>query len=87
VLPGVVLFFAGLAAALGSRWFSQRKGRRAASWLVVVLALSTPYGLAAWWLWELDDDRFPWEALGPAGLVVGFIASYFLFDRQNADSD
>jgi len=84
VLPGVLLFVAGVAAGLGYRWFDQRKGRSASSWLAIAVALSIPYGLAAWWIWELDDDRFPWDALGPAGLLVGMIVGHFLFDRKSA---
>ena len=80
MLPGVVLFVAGVVGSFGFMWFDRRKQRPAKSWVTALLLLSIPYGLATWWIWSIDDDTLPWHVLGPMGLLVGFMAAHFLLD-------
>ena len=85
VLPGAVLFVVGVVATLGISWFDRRKDRPIKTWAVAVIVVSIPYGIAAWWVWSIDDDRFPVGVLGSAGLLVGYIVAHFMFDRTPAD--
>jgi xanthine/uracil permease len=85
VLPGAVLFVVGVVATLGISWFDRRKDRSIKTWAVAVMVVSIPYGIAAWWVWSIDDDRAPVGVISSAGLLVGFIVAHFMFDKTAAD--